>query len=225
MRISTGLRAAMIPAVLLGLAACSDTPEAPESPAATADSATQDARTQGTSTQESSTEEQTQGTETSSESANFDPYTEWSGITECPTLDEVIAATGITFVGEVAEYDPATSMLACSYGDPQVAGTAAARIQVQSGLEATTLDAPELTDFVSEGVPGGVIPAPQYGDAAWYLYADEDPQMESPTVCLLGGSGTNMDGENVNIAVLIGDPASSDAQGLCDAVDSLAAIG
>lgn len=236
MRISTVLRVAAVPAIVFSLAACSDGTDA--RPAVETTQSTDVTGNQGTATETepaTSTEDSTTQAEDSTAQAEDptsasaqgvgDVYATWGARTECPSLEEMNAATGLTFLSEEGSYEPSLKSLGCVYGDPQDISAPVASIRVQVGEDVPPVAEPSLTDLVGEGVDGGVIPAAAYGPNTWYIHAQEDPAIGSPSMCMIGGAGTDASGVPTNVMFLVGDNTAADSASLCDRADAIAALG
>lgn len=221
MRISTGLKAAMIPALLLGLAACSDEAETPE----TRDTGT----SQGAETaappadgEETATEAPAPADTPDAPATGGDLYTAWSAVSECPALEEIVATTGLQIDGLEAGTTPEGG-LRCSYGDSMNVTGPIAQIEIMTNAP-VPLDEPLPEEMEAAGANGGVTPATQHGPTAWFVHTSSVPDIGLPAMCMLGASGTNVDGTPVNVMIGVGDPAESDPQSLCTLVDAVSGL-
>ena len=231
MRLSTGLKAALIPALLVSLAACSgDTDDERERNTGT-----------GTSNQEVTAEpggqptvEPTQDSLPSAGPTSEEPlddmtgppgadslYVRWVNAIACPTLDEVIAATGLQIDGFEENVSP-NGTLSCSYGDAENVTGPIAQIEVEANR--APLEEPSAEELEESGVTGGVIDATQYGPTAWYVHTGARAEIGLPPVCVLGATGTTLNGFPVNVTIGVGSPEEQNPESLCSLVDAVAGL-
>lgn len=228
MRVSTALRAAVIPALLVTLAACSDDAPPPPDPTSSAAEVT----TEGTSTTEQGTDratdsETSQSTDTANAQGNGELYTALSGVTECPSVDEISSITGLDFSGTEPMVEDSFGTLNCGYGSDNLTDSGepdgpAVFLTIEADDTATLLAEPTQSEFDATGSDLQIAQASEFGDNAWYIQASANTEMGIPTMCTLGVGVTNDSGDVANLMVMVANPDNPDTSLMCNAAGAIA---
>ena len=201
-------RWALVPAALLALAGCSDSPEPPAPPTIPAPPVTTPA--------EPTTADP--APPTTADPAG-DMYAEWGTATECPGVDAVNAVLGISLLGEAPSYTAADRHLLCEYGSDAPDSGTFATIEVTSGSGIAPYIEPDPPADPSQSYVMEVREAPELGPTAWYAQIEEGGM--NPRMCMVVATGQDAAGNTVNIRAAATSPQSANSAALCDGLASL----